>query len=1017
VLVVGLAFEPRVDAASQLDPTLAISQYAHTAWRIEDGAFGGMPNAIAQTTDGYLWIGTDAGIVRFDGVRFIAWTPPAETPVPMAPVYALKGTRDGSLWIGTGRGVARLNRDRLQTFPELVGRFNSFLEGGDGTVWAVRSRIGGTAVGALCHFMPSSGVRCFGQPDGIACQNANAVVADSSGSLWFGGSNALCRRSLIETQTSTYLERQLDFTGGLPGVTSLASASDGSVWVGLAQSHNGLGLMRVTERGATNYVVPGFDGRGIDIVALMVDADNSLWVGTRTNGVYRIRGAKAEHFGGADGLSSETVLALYQDREGSVWVATSRGLDRFRGFKVVSFSTRQGLEDDSVHSVVAARDGVIWIGTQGGLERLESGVVTMLSTAAGLPRKNTTSLFEDRAGRLWVGVGDGLALYDRGRFQSVQSGDDRPLGIVTAMTQDADGTIWAQVKGRRRALLHIGGLHVRETFDTATVPTASDVAADPHGGIWLALETGALGRFRNRNLETFPLSAKKPPMPRMLGVDPDGSVWVATSEGLFRWSNTVVKRLDHANGLPCDDLFAVLAEGIGGLWLYARCGVIRLSAADIDKWSAQSDAIVTPVVFDSRDGAVPAATTFRPAASRAPDGRVWFSNDAVAQMVDPHRPPGLVLPNVHVEQLVGDRRTYAIEGDVRLPALTRDVQLDYTATSLAIPDKVRFRYRLDGHDHEWQDAGTRRQAFYNDLGPGSYNFRVVASNADGIWNDQGASLHFTIVPAYFQTLLFRSSCLALFAVVLWASYELHLRRVSGGIADRMEAQLAERERIARELHDTVLQGAYGLILRFQAVVDRLPPSDPNRGIIEDTLGRAEQVIAEGRLRVDGLRTQSDDGCGLQAALAGVGRDCISANDTEVSVFTEGRAQPLHAIVRDEVYWIAREAIVNALRSAHAAKVEVELSYHNADLRVFIRDDGRGFEPAAIDPGTRNGHWGIRGMKERARRIGATVDIWTAVGAGTEVSLRIPASVAYRDRAIPLRRWWRQRPVSTARQDQ
>ena len=767
--IVGLTFERLVDAQSQLDPTLAISQYAHTAWRIEDGAFGGVPNAIAQTTDGYLWIGTDAGIVRFDGVRFVNWTPPVETLVPVAPVYALKGTRDGSLWIGTNRGVARWDRDQLQTFAERAGRFNSFSEGEDGTVWAVRSRIGGTALGALCHFGPSSGVRCFGQSDGIVCQNANAVVADSSGSLWFGGSNALCRRSLIETQTSTYLERELNVTGGLPGVTSLASASDGSVWVGIAQSHIGLGLMRVTERGATNYVIPGFDGRRIDIVALLVDTDNSLWVGTRTNGIYRIRGHKAEHFGGADGLSSDTVLALYQDREGSVWVATSRGLDRFRGFKVVSFSTRQGLKDDSVHSVVAARDGVIWLGTQGGLERLKNGVVTMLSTAAGLPRKNTTSLFEDRAGRLWVGFNDGLALYDRGRFQSVQSGDNRPLGIVTAMTQDADGTMWVQVKGSRRGLLHIAGLHVRQQFDTAAIPTASDVAADPRGGIWLALETGALGRFRNGMLETFPLFANKTPMPRTLGIDPNGSVWVATSEGLFRWNDTVVTRLNRANGLPCDDLFAVLADGIGGLWLYARCGVIRLSAPDIDKWSVQSDAIVTPVVFDSRDGAVPAATTFRPAASRSLDGRAWFSNDFVAQMVNPDRPPNLMLPNVHVEQLTADRRAYAIGGDVRLPALTRDVQLDYTATSLAIPDKVRFRYRLDGHDPDWQDAGTRRQAFYNDLGPGSYHFRVVASNADGLWNDEGASLHFTIVPAYFQTLWFRSSCLALFAVVLWAS--------------------------------------------------------------------------------------------------------------------------------------------------------------------------------------------------------------------------------------------------------
>ena len=1016
VLIVGLAFEPRADAAPQLDPTLAISQYAHTAWRIEDGAFDSVPNAIAQTADGYLWIGTDAGIVRFDGVRFVRWTPPIESIALMAPVYALQGTRDGSLWIGTGRGVARWDRKELKTFPELIGRFNAFAEGRDGTVWAVRSRLGGTAVGALCHFMPSR-VRCFGQSDGIACQNADAIVADPSGSLWFGGSNALCRRSLIEKSTSTYLERELDVTRGLTGITSLASASDASMWVGIAQSPNGLGLMRVTERGPTNYVVAGFDGRQMDVRALIVDHNNSVWVGTASTGVYRIYGSVVDHFGSADGLSADTIQALYQDREGSVWVATSRGLDRFRGFKVVSFSKRQGLAEDNVRGVVAARDGAIWMGTSAGLERLENGVVTLLSTAAGLPRKDTTTLFEDRAGGLWVGTGDGLALYDRGRFQSVQSDDNRPVGIVTAMTQDVDGTIWAEVASGRRALLHIEGLQIREKFDMAVIPGASDLAATPDGGIWLALDTGALGRFRNGRLETFPLSASKTLKLRMLGVNPNGSVWVATSEGLFRWNASVVTSLNHANGLPCDDLFAVLADGIGGLWLYARCGVIRLSAADIDKWSAQSHAIVTPLVFDSRDGAVPAPNTFRPAASRSPDGRVWFSNGTVAQMVDRDQPPNLMLPNVHVEQLLADRRAYAIAGDVRLPALTRDIQLDYTATSLAIPDKVRFRYRLDGHDHDWQDAGTRRQAFYNDLGPGSYRFRVVASNADGVWNNEGASSQFTIVPAYFQTLWFRSSCVALFAGALWASYVLHLRRVSGGIADRMEAQLSERERIARELHDTVLQGSYGLILRFQAVADRLSLSDPNRGIIEDTLSRAEQVIAEGRLRVYGLRTQSDDGCGLQAALAGVGRECVSTNNPEVSVSTEGRVQPLHAIVRDEVYWIAREAIVNALRSAHATKVEVELSYRNADLRVFIRDDGRGFEPAVVDSGTRHGHWGIRGMKERARRIGATVEIWTGAGIGTEVSLKVPASVAYRDRMIPPHRWWRKRPASTAHQQQ
>ena len=666
--IVGLTFERLVDAQSQLDPTLAISTvYTHTAWRIEDGAFGGVPNAIAQTTDGYLWIGTDAGIVRFDGVRFVNWTPPVETLVPVAPVYALKGTRDGSLWIGTNRGVARWDRDQLQTFAERAGRFNSFSEGEDGTVWAVRSRIGGTALGALCHFGPSSGVRCSGQSDGIVCQNANAVVADSSGSLWFGGSNALCRRSLIETQTSTYLERELNVTGGLPGVTSLASASDGSVLVGIADPTLASGSC-----GSPSEV------RRITSFLVSTAVGLTLWHCWRTPitlcGSAPGRTASIEYVATRPSISAAPTDSRATRFWRSIRIAKAvcgspprAGWIDFRGFKVVSFSTRQGLKDDSVHSVVAARDGVIWLGTQGGLERLKNGVVTMLSTAAGLPRKNTTSLFEDRAGRLWVGFNDGLALYDRGRFQSVQSGDNRPLGIVTAMTQDADGTMWVQVKGSRRGLLHITGLHVRQQFDTAAIPTASDVAADPRGGIWLALETGVLGRFRNGMLETFPLFANKTPTPRTLGIDPNGSVWVATSEGLFRWNDTVVTRLNRANGLPCDDLFAVLADGIGGLWLYARCGVIRLSAPDIDKWSVQSDAIVTPVVFDSRDGAVPAATTFRPAASRSLDGRAWFSNDFVAQMVNPDRPPNLMLPNVHVEQLTADRRAYTMEAMFACP--------------------------------------------------------------------------------------------------------------------------------------------------------------------------------------------------------------------------------------------------------------------------------------------------------------------------------------------------------------
>jgi signal transduction histidine kinase/ligand-binding sensor domain-containing protein len=1003
-LALAAAAEAASGPASQLDPALAISQYAHTAWRVEDGAFDGAPNAIAQTPDGYLWIGTDAGIVRFDGVRFVRWTPPTEARALSVAVYSLLGTRDGSLWIGTMRSVVRWDGGAvLQQFPELIGRFNALLEGGDGAVWGARSRLGGTIPGPLCRFTPS-GVGCVGAAEGIACPNAVAAFRDPRGDLWFGGSNALCRWNAAGSQT--YLQQALAATGGLGGISALAGASDGSMWVGIGRSGAGLGLVHLRDGAATSDVTPGFDASGIDVTALLVDRDDSVWMGVRGKGVYRLRGQTVDHFGTADGLSSDSIRGFYQDREGCVWVITSRGVDRFRGLRVVTYSRRQGLASDNVASVLAASDGTIWMGMQGSLGRLRDGVAASLTARDGLPGKNTTALFEDREHRLWVGVDDGLAVYEHHTFRSVPSDDRDPVGIVTAMTQDADGSMWVQVQGTRAGLLHIVDGAIGERIPAAKVPVAWDLQPDPDGGVWMALRTGALGRWRQGRLETFPLDGDKAPRSQALHVTPDRAVWVATLDGLFRWKNGVATRLGRANGLPCDTIFALAPDGSDGLWLYARCGVMQLSATDLGMWSAHPDAVVTPRVFDALDGALPAVTTFAPRASRSPDGRVWFANDSVLQMMDPDRAPQTAIPlAVHVEQFVADRRTYKPTDGLELAARTRDLQIDYTAPSFAVPEKVRFRYRLDGKDADWQEPGTRRQAFYNDLPPGRYQFRVIASSPDGIWSERGASLRFTIAPAYYQTLSFRLTAVACCAGLLWIGYVLNMRRVTAGVADRMEARLAERERIARELHDTVLQAAYGLILRFQAVAERMPASDPTRVTIEDTLSRAEQVVAEGRMRVDGLRTQSDDGSGLQTALAAIGTDVVSGAEAAVSVSSEGRPRPLHTIARDEVYWIAREAIVNALRSAKATRVEVELSYRRADLCVRIRDDGRGIDQAVLEAGGRPGHWGLRGMRERAGRIGATFDIWTGADLGTEVSLTIPAAVAYREPAARAPRWW------------
>jgi signal transduction histidine kinase len=350
-------------------------------------------------------------------------------------------------------------------------------------------------------------------------------------------------------------------------------------------------------------------------------------------------------------------------------------------------------------------------------------------------------------------------------------------------------------------------------------------------------------------------------------------------------------------------------------------------------------------------------------------------------------------------------RSITYTDSIALTHAQNSFSLSFAALSYANPFSVRYRYKLDGIDPDWVELGSdRRTVTYTTLPSGKYTFRAQASAGTGEWGVNGIALHVLVQPAWWATVWFRTSGVLACGAVLWMVHARRVRRTSAEVRARLEERFAERERIAREMHDTVLQGAYGLILRFQAVAERMPSTDPVRTTIEDTIVKAERVIAEGRKRVDGLRTQSDHGRGLQAALSAVAKDTTGSH-TKVSVFSDGRFRALHTIVRDEVYWIAREAIVNAVRAAHAQKIEVELSYRDARLCVRVRDDGRGIDPALLEAGGRPGHFGLRGMKERAQRIGGTFDIWTAAHVGTEVSVEIPAAVAYREPPIRSHRWW------------
>ncbi len=975
--------------AAALDPSRQISQYAHSAWRIQDGAFTGTPYAMTQTTDGYMWVGTEGGLVRFDGVRFVPFVAPKDKRLPSASVYSLLGASDGSLWIGTGTGLARWKNDELFNYSAAPGFVESILQDAEGTVWMTRSRVRDDK-GPLCRVTDRS-LQCYGASDGIPFQYAQPLARDDLGNLWIGSSLGLCQWK--PGSARAYLPPALERTRGLSGVSAIAAASDGSLWVGMRLSGAGLGLEQLVQGAWKSYVVPGMDGTALQVAALLKDRDNGLWIGTENQGIYRVHDGKADHFRSVDGLSSDSVNGFYQDREGDLWVITSRGIDRFHDTPVARFSIREGLTSEAVGSVVATRDGTVWIGNAGALDFIRQGKVSAIGNRNGLPGRLVTSLFEDHSGLLWVGVDGRLTVYVDARFRFVNRPDGSPLGVVTAITEDVDHNIWAEVT--QPALFRIQDFQVREEIDPPQIPRAFSLAADPKSGIWLGLTNGNLARYRQGRLEIFSAhqDANSGPVWNLLA-DSDGSIWAATGDGLVRWNQGALRTLTARNGLPCDSILAAVKDKVGSLWLDAQCGFIEIASSELKKWRAQPDTTVKVRILDVFDGAQPGAANFRPEASLSPDGKLWFANSSILQMLDPSHVEGNTIPPpVHVERVLADRKSYLPGADLRLPALTRNIEIEFTALSLVVPQKVSFRYMLEGHDADWQDSEGRRQAFYDDLPPGNYQFRVIASNNDGVWNQMGATQRFTILPAFFQTTWFWLLCCATVAGFLWLLYALRLRQLAAQMQARLEERLEERERIARDLHDTLLQGFFSAAMHLDVANDRLPADSPAKPVVQRVIELMNQVGEQGRNAIRSLRPSDRGSHDLEQALSQIREEFPAQEDVDFRVIEQGLRRSINPVVWDEVYLLGREALINAFRHSRASKIEVEVDYAGRNLRILVRDNGCGIDAHIWQTG-REGHWGLSGMRERAEKIGASLEVLSRVGAGTEIELSIPGSVAF-----------------------
>jgi PAS domain S-box-containing protein len=753
--------------ALALDKSLDLSQYAHTAWNFRNGFLDGAVYAIAQTPDGYLWLGTQSGVVRFDGVRAAPLVLPRGQELPSTAVGALLAARDGTLWIGTFDGLASWKNGRLSEYPALAHQtVLALVEARDGTVWAGGF---GSPTGKLCAIR-SGNAKCYGD-DGTLGAAVPSLYEDTDGSLWVGAATGVWRWN--PGPPTRYLARPIPnsqaFTQGDHGAGAMVAADS---------------LYQIAGGKFVNYSLHGAPSP-LTARTLLRDRHGGLWIGTQAHGIVHSYEGKTFLFTQADGLTSDLVVALFEDREGTIWVATPKGLDQFRESPVGSLSVSAGLSSATTTSILAAHDGSIWIGTADGLNRWKDGRMRIYRTRTdpGLPDDSIQSLFEDERGRIWVSGFRGLAVFENGRFTGVPS---VPAGIVHAIASDNHGGLWLSMwlAADDYGLVHLAGGKIIEQIPWREIGggPGTGLAPEPDGGIWTGLLSGGIAYFRAGEIRKLPLIDDGGRSRRLLELerDRDGSLWAAAENGLSLIKNGRVATLTTANGLPCDAVHWIIEDDRSSYWLYTRCGLLRIARTELDAWAADPKRTVRATAFDAADGIRPVATLkgFRPAVTKSSDGRIWFLNGDTVSVIDPSRVGINALPPpVHIERMVADDKSYDLRPGMRLPANVRNLRIEYTALSLVAPEKIQFKYKLEGQNRNWHEVINERQVMYTNLPPRNYRFRVMASNNSGVWNETGDTLEFSIAPAYYQTNWFRACLAAAFMALLWASYQFRVRQL------------------------------------------------------------------------------------------------------------------------------------------------------------------------------------------------------------------------------------------------
>ena len=995
--------------AFALNPSLDVTQYAHTAWKVGEGLPSGAIRAIAQTADGYLWLGTEFGLLRFDGVRAVAWQAPLGDGLPSNDIRSLQGARDGRLWIGTFTGLASWKDGKLSHYPELDGQVIEWLlEDREGTIW-----VAGWAptVGRLCS-IKSGKTQCYGD-DGRFGNGVTPLYEDNGGNLWAGAINGLWRWK--PGPPTLY-----PMPDPAERIYALVESDDGGI---LVAKHTGITKLRNGK--SEPYPIPAeLEFRPH---RLLRDRDGGLWIGAVVDrSLLHIHDGRMDQFTHADGLSDDSVTSLFEDREGNIWVATDNGLDRFREFAVPTISVQQGLSSRGVFSILASREGSIWLGASDGVNRWNKGQITVYHkrsvgpkprgfaaaigtdskrtvreiTDSGLPGAGAECLFEDNHGQIWVGTRKGVAIFKSDRFFPVAS---VPYGIVYSIIADHAGDIWIS---HEQGLLHLIQTRVVERIPWTKLgrnePATAVLADSRQDGLWLGFRDGGAAYFKDGEIRASYSGAEglAAGWVRSFYSDRSGSLWVAAEGGLSRLKDGRVLTLTSQNGLPCNTVQWMMEDDADSVWLYTACGLVRVARSELDAWVSHPTQTIRATVLDTSDGITSHRFTggFSANVAKSADGKLWFLPVGGVSVLDPHHLAfNKIPPPVHIEQVTADGKNYDVSNGLRLPSGVSDLLFDFTALSFVKPEKVRIRVKLKGQDKTWRELVNQRRVQYTNLPPRAYRFRVLACNDSGVCNEEGDSLDFSIAPAFYQRTSFRVLCVLVFLGALFAAYRLRVRQLAHQFNKTLDVRVSERTRIARDLHDTLLQSFQGLLLKFQSVLNVLPANpDEARQRLNLALDQAAEAITEGRNAVQGLRSSAFESNDLASGIIAIGQELTDDGPTAaptIDVEVEGAPRDLNPIVRDEAYRIAGEALRNAFRHAQALRITVEIRYDRRQFRLRVRDDGKGIDEATVRRG-HAGHFGLHGMRERAEIVGGRLEVWSKHDTGTQVELSIPGAVAY-----------------------